>query len=589
MFYYSCMRLALTDLRHLLRKLEGSPADALESETLECKPWDPDPRRLKEQLGEMREAVVCLANARGGAIVVGIRDRSRSRKEAITGVGNLLPDALRKAIYDGTDPHLLVDCEELVEPEGRLLVLHVPRGLGVHTTSEGVAKVRVGKDCQPLTGSMLARRLGTGTEFDRTAQALEGSTLDDLDPAPLAELRRLLETEGRKSELARLPTGELLENLGLARDGELTLAGVLLAGRSTALARWALQHEIVFVRYASKTRYDDRHNFKGALLAVLEALRGRLEARLGVKQIGTEGFRELTVPDLTWWVAREAVLNAVVHRDYFLRQSVYVELRPGRVVVTSPGGFVGGVTPDNVLRHAPVRRNPLLADVLEAAGLVNRAGMGVDRIYEELLRAGKALPRFEADEATVRLVLPIESHPAFTRFVAEETRQGRSLDLDDLILLRAITERGHLDRWSAAAYLQTSEDEAAEGLASLRGRGYLTPRGRGRGTSYLLARGFSDQLRGAVATDDSLSLDEEAVRLRVQAVLDERGKLTNTDVRRISGYSRSEALRLIRALRKDGLVEIVGQGRAAHYVPGPKLVRARVAKRPKARGRRGRV
>lgn len=154
--YYIDMRVTAAEIRALLKKLDGAPADAIESETLECKPWDPAPVRLKDQLREVREAVVCLANARGGAIVLGIQDRVRTRKEAIRGVANLCADSLRKAIYDGTDPHLLVDCEELVEPEGRLLVLHVPRGLGVHTTTEGVAKVRVGKDCQPLTGSMLA-------------------------------------------------------------------------------------------------------------------------------------------------------------------------------------------------------------------------------------------------------------------------------------------------------------------------------------------------------------------------------------------------------------------------------------------------
>lgn len=587
--YYLAMRVTAAEIRALLKKLDGAPADAIESETLECKPWDPAPARLKDQLREVREAAVCLANARGGAIVLGIQDRVRTRKEAIRGVANLRADSLRKAIYDGTDPHLLVDCEELVEPEGRLLVLHVPRGLGVHTTTEGVAKVRVGKDCQPLTGSMLAQRLGSGTELDRTAQPLAGATIADLDPQPLKELQRLVATEGRKPELARLPAGELIESLGLVQQGELTLAAVLLAGRSSALARWAPQHEVVFVRYTSKTRYDLRHNLKGSVVSLLETLRELFDAHLGVATIGTEGFRELTVPDLTWWAAREAVLNAVVHRDYFLRQSVYVELRPGRVEVTSPGGFVGGVTPENVLRHAPVRRNPLLADVLEVAGLVNRAGMGVDRIYEELLRAGKGLPRYEADEATVRLVLPTKSHPPFTQFVAEEARQGRSLDLDDLILLRAITDRGHLDRWSAAEYLQAGEDEASERLVALRQRGYLIPRGRGRGTSYLLARAFSDLLRGRSATDESLSLDEEAVRLRVQAVLGERGKLTNAELRRISGYSRSEILRLMRRLRGEGLVEMRGRGRAAHYVPGPELARQGPPGKPSARRYRDRT
>src|SRR5437764_181077 len=96
-------------LKHSARYFHSIVAVAIESESLECKPWDPDSRRLKDQLRDVREAVVCLANARGGAIVLGIQDRKRSRKEAIVGVGTLQADTLRKAIYDGTDPHILVD------------------------------------------------------------------------------------------------------------------------------------------------------------------------------------------------------------------------------------------------------------------------------------------------------------------------------------------------------------------------------------------------------------------------------------------------------------------------------------------------
>ncbi len=244
---------------------------------------------------------------------------------------------------------------------------------------------------------------------------------------------------------------------------------------------------MIFLRYKSQTRYDVRHNLKGPILLLLDRLRELFEANLRISALETQGFGELSVPDLTWWPAREGVLNALVHRDYFLRQSVYVELRRGRVEISNPGGFIGGVSPDNILRHAPVRRNPLLADVLEIAGFVNRAGMGVDRIYEELLRMGKGPPRYEADETTVRLVLPTQTHAAFARFVAEKTRQGSSFELDDLILLRAITDRGELDRWSAAQHLQSTQEDAAERLVSLRERGYIVPRGRGRSTSYQIA------------------------------------------------------------------------------------------------------
>jgi ATP-dependent DNA helicase RecG len=275
------------------------------------------------------------------------------------------------------------------------------------------------------------------------------------------------------------------------------------------------------------------------------------------------------------------VLNAVVHRNYFVRQSVLVEVRRDRVVVSSPGGFIGGVSPNNVLRHPPVRRNPRLAETLQALGYVNRVGMGVDRICEEHLRLGKPVPLWEADESHVKLALSRVTHPPFARFVAEERRAGRSLELNDLLVLRGVTERGELDRWTAAKRLQLSHDEAAAILASLRGKGYLAPHGRGPGTRYRLARGYAEALRGPAESARDLPLDHEAVRLRVQALLGERGRLTNDDVRRLSDYSRTQVLRLMRALRTEGLAEVVGRGRAAHYVPGPKLRRA-----TKPKGRR---
>lgn len=566
MCYYLAVEPRASEIRSLLRKLDGSPADTIESETLECKPWDPHPQARESQIRALREAVVGFANARGGVIVLGVTDRKRTRRDAIQGVGTLDTNELRRRIYDGTEPRILVEIEELVEPEGRLLVVRVPRGLPPHTTSEGVGKVRVGKETRPLTGSEISRLLFAGGERDLSAEKPPGSTLEDLDPDQIRLLQRTIEVEGENRELARLSPDELLRNLGLLAGDEVTLAGILLLGRSPALGRWAPQHEVVFLRFKTATRYDVRHDLKGPLLAVLDALRRILESHLKLSTIQTEGFGEITVPDLTWWAVREAALNALVHRDYFLRQSVQIELHADRLEVTSPGGFVGGVDAKNILRHPPVRRNPLLAGVLQTIGLVNRAGLGIDRMYEELLRLGKGAPRFDADEAHVRVTLPTKTHAEFARFVATETKSNRRLELDDLIVLRGAADRGYLDRWSAAECLQLPEEAAAERLASLRGRGYLVAHGRGRGTGYRLARHLSDLLRGSAETDRDLPLDDEAIRLRVRAVLEERGSLTNADVRRLSGYSRTEALRLMRSLIEEGGVVLKGKGRGACYV-----------------------
>jgi ATP-dependent DNA helicase RecG len=526
---------------------------------------------------EVREAVVCLANAHGGTIILGVSDKKRTRREAIHGVGPLDTQDLRRRIYDGTEPRILVEIEELVEPEGRLLLVRVPRGMPPHTTTEGVGRIRVGKECKPLTGSALSRLMFAGGQRDLTAETVPGATLSDLDPEQIGLLQRTIQAEGGSPGLTAISPDELLSNLELAQEGEVTLAALLLLGHGPAIARWVPQHEVVFLRFKSATQYDVRHDFKGPLLVTLQALERMLTAHMRITNLDTEGFGQLTIPDVTWWAAREAILNALVHRDYFLRQSVYVELHRDRLVVTSPGGFMGGVTPENVLRHPPARRNPLLASALQSVGLVNRAGLGVDRIYEELLRLGKGMPGYEADESMVRLTLPTRTHPAFARFVATETREGRRLDLDELIALRVVTERGFLDRWTAAQRLQLSEEEAAARLVSLRERGYLAPQGRGRGTTYRLARHLSDILRGHAETDRELPLDSEAVRLRVEAILGERGTLTNAEVRRLSGFSRTEVLRLLRSMTAQGIAALQGRGRAAHYVPGPRIASAKAA------------
>ena len=105
------------------------------------------------------------------------------------------------------------------------------------------------------------------------------------------------------------------------------------------------------------------------------------------------------------------------------------------------------------------------------------------------------------------------------RFVHEVRRGGGELGLDGLILLRGLTRRGSLDRWSAAELLQLPEGDAAARLVSLRERGDLAVRGRGRSTLYRLARRHADLVDAAVPTEDDVRVDEESVRLRLIALV----------------------------------------------------------------------
>lgn len=559
------------DLSPLLARLDGEAADDLETETLDFKSWSSERDRQKSQLADLCEAVICLANQRGGEIVLGVVDRKRTRAEAVQGVGDLDVDAVRSAVYRGTDPAITVDVEEHEDAGRRLLVVHVPRGLSPpHTTSAGVAKIRVGKECRPLTGTLLAQLFVNRGGVDASAQVPDEATLHDLDPEQIVELRRTLDSaQARKADLAQRPDREVLDALNLLHDGRPTIAAILLLGTSSALARFAPTHEVQFLRFQDATRYDIRHNLRGPLLATLAFVQRLLESHLRISLVSGPGMLELSIPDITWTVAREGLLNALMHRDWFLNGPVQIGLHPDRVEIVSPGGFPGDVHADNVLRHAPLRRNPALADALEALGFVNRAGLGVDRMYDELLRMGKAPPRFEDGELSVRLVLPTKTHHEFARFVAKEAHAGRALDLDDLILLRVVTDAGQVDRWSGGRALQAPVEVAASVLARLREHGLLAPVGRGKGTSYRLPPSLSDRLRGREATNVDFPLDEQAVTLRIQAVLAERGRITNAEVRRMTGFSRPAVLRLMNRLREQGLAESTGRGRGAAWVPGP--------------------
>lgn len=556
------------DLAEILARLDGSPADALESDRLEFKSWEPAPGDRKRRVRALRESVVALANANGGTIVLGVADRKTTRAEAIHGVGDLDGDVLRRDIYDGTDPHILVDLESLDAPEGRLLVLRVPRGIPPHTTTDGVARIRIGKDSKPLTGSHLALLASTRAGLDPTAQLMGDAQFTDLDPAQLGRLREEIVSNESDSGLARLSDRRLLEALGLAAGSDLTLAAILLLGKPAALARFAPTHDFIFVRRADDTRYEARRDFRAPLLQTLDEVVELVRNQSGLTTVSVSGLRDLEIPDVGPWVAREAILNAVTHRDYFPRQSVLVSLYPDRLEVTSPGGFPGGVTAENVIRHPPVRRNSLLANVFRDIGLVDRVGQGVDRIYTELLRAGKHRPYYGGASDFVRLTLPTRTDPTVVRFLASEDRRGSRFGLDDLLVFDALREVEEIDRWSAARVLQTDEVEAARRLASLRRDSHLVARGRGRGTNYRLA----ETLRGVFARTlfERPAAGDDA-RRRILSALAREDRLTNAEVRRLTAGSRKSALMMMRALCREGFAVMEGTRGGAYYIAGPNL------------------
>jgi ATP-dependent DNA helicase RecG len=558
------MRWASEELLAQLDRLEQEVADDIESETLEIKG---KPRGREDLKRWLVDGAVCFANQRGGCLLVGITDRVKGRGEAIAGLGDVSYRGLERDVYEATDPHILIEFEELDAPEGTLLAAHIPKGIPPHTTSAGVASIRVGKSCMPLTGTTLARMIASSGDLDLSATPIAGSSIEDLDGAALKNARERLESQPGLSRLASEDNESLLEALGLAVGGELSQAAILLFGKPGAIARALPQHEIMLLRHTSSTRYDQREDLRGPLLLELDRIEDFLASASSLRTVHPEGFTQLEIPTISWEVAREAILNAVAHRDYFLRQGIIVALQKDHVQITSPGGFLGGIAPTNILRHPPVHRNELLARSLRELGLANRAGLGVDRIFEGLLRAGARPPTYRADQVSVSVSLPLGGNDEFAAWIVEYEKSSDPLNLNDLIVLRRLIDIGSIDRWSASEHLQLDESDAAAHLAEMRQRDLIVAHGRGRATTYGLPRPLSERLRGRGITDADHPLETEGVRLKILDLLRERGRLTNAEIRDFSGYSREQVLAVEKAMESEGLIELRGYGRGAHIVP----------------------
>ena len=146
----------IQEIRRLLEKLDKHPADALEDQDLDFKEWNT--RSMSDAVAQVIEMAVCMANGGGGTVVFGVSDKNIGSDKATLGVPPEVDvNRLKKTVYDSTDPKLTPIFEEMEVMHGarRILVMQIYPGIPPYTDTSGRGKIRIGRDCQPLTGSML--------------------------------------------------------------------------------------------------------------------------------------------------------------------------------------------------------------------------------------------------------------------------------------------------------------------------------------------------------------------------------------------------------------------------------------------------
>ena len=424
------------------------------------KQWDL--KSLDNAVKAVVQMAVCMANGGGGTVVFGVADRIQGRGQAILGVPpEIDPNRLKKAVYDRTDPKITPVFEELAVPEGtgRLLLMQIYPGMPPYTDTAGRGTIRISKDCVPLTGT-LRRKIGVETgETDYTAEPAAKVDATLLSAAALEALRNQARKEKAPDDLLQLSDAELLSTVGLIKGDKLTRAALLLAGSEAAIQEYLPGHNWTFLQMTSDTDYGIREDRISALpvsVQRIEELLAPFNSITTYKQ-GLFHYEYHTWPEIA---VREALMNAFCHADLRIAGPVMVKLYPNRLEISNNGGFIAGITPNNILHHQPAARNPLLVEALTRLRLVNRSNLGMNRMFSALLIEGKEPPHIrEIGESIVVGFPKRDLNAAFRLFVAEESGHGRDLGVDELLLLQHLLQRPELDTAAAASLCQRNEPE----------------------------------------------------------------------------------------------------------------------------------
>jgi ATP-dependent DNA helicase RecG len=563
----------LPDLDIVLNSLgHGTPASAFESDHLEFKePAD----SVKKTLAILAETAVCLSNAEGGIIVLGVRDDATTRGDALVGVDarHYPTDHIRRGIFERTAPPLTLLAEERLVDGVRLVILRVPAGVTIHSTSAGLATRRLGHQCVPFTPEEQREVLAARGYHDWSAEA-SAESLGRVSAAQLDRLRRRLVTGGHQ-ELAQLRDRHLLDALGLIRaDGRLTNAAVVLLLDDDSLRR-ALPTYGYSYQYRPSPGREPTNRFRGnrPLLEALELILDAVQVRSELEPLDVRGAQQLQLIDYPPRAVRELLVNAFVHRSYESYGTVDVEQSPEHLTISSPGGLVAGVTPQNILVHASAPRNYLLTDVISRLQIAERTGQGVDRAYREMLRVGKQPPGFLSDHDVRVVVRGGIGNASFARFISE-LEPDLASDVEVLLALSALRTRPSLTAVRLADLIQRSPVEAEEVLRGLAEDqpGVLEPTrrtARQRFPSYRLRSRPLAQLGRAVAYG-TRGLDGADTKI-IEHVR-EFGYVTNASLQRMFDIHVFAARDLLNTLRRRDILEKLDEARAGkgvRYGPGP--------------------
>ncbi|NLY01869.1 MAG: hypothetical protein GXY83_37765 [Rhodopirellula sp.] len=431
------------------------------------------------------------------------------------------------------------------------------------------AYIRVGNTNRQMTDYEIFGYFSARTQPTFDEDPIAEATIEDLGEAAIDAYLNQLKQTRPKAGFLRGPREEAISHLGIVRNvaGTVrpTVAGLLTFGKYPQ--QFLPQLVITFLQFYGTTetektprgeRFLDNRKFEGPIPEMVTDTVNHVLASIRKSSL-IEGLFRRDVPEYPEEAVREAVLNAIAHRDYspYVRGSyIQVRLFADRLEVQSPGGLFGNVNEEN-LEEENSTRNSVLMRLMEDLHLVENRGSGIRAMLEAMRRANLEPPRFE-DKRTSFWVT-FRNHTLMSPEAITWLNQFARLPLNDRQRLALVYLR-YNDQITNSDYQRLNQVDALTAGRELRGivqAGLAEQESARRWTYYTLS--VPRELPGSTPVVS----DEE----RILSFARDKGSIGNAECQGLLGIDSKRAWYLLKKLAEGGLLAPVGKGKGRRYRP----------------------
>jgi len=500
-----------------------------------------------------------IANERGGRLILGVKNKPREIVGTKAAYPNWQEDLKLRALQEF---RFRIDIEEQNFNERRLVIIHIPsRPIGMPLKYENAYWMRSGESLVSMSADQL-QRIFAESQLDFSAEVCPNASFESLDKQAIARLRTRWHRKSGNDALLQAADEQLLADAELVLDGKITYAALVLLGSHAALGRFLGQAEIIFEYRANEASipFQDRRDYREGFFCFDDELWQRVNLRNEIQHY-EDGLFVWDIPAFDERIVREALLNAISHRDYRLSGSITVRQYPQKLVISSPGGFPDGVNAENILWQQ-IPRNRRIAELLSKCGLVERSGQGANIMFERSIKNGKPLPNFGGtDDYQVCLTLGGQVQDVkFLRFLERVGREEQiSFSLEHLLAIDCV----HQNRPIPVQLRPSFEDMKSKGIVEVSGRG--------RGVKYILSRRFYSEIGDRAAYTRLKGLDRKTIKeLIVQHLVEYQNEgCTLQDILRLRlNLTYGQARSLLQGLKREGRAHAEGTTRGGRWFPG---------------------